>query len=83
MIYIINYLDLSYVFYFALDDSQRGQGIFMPKAGAIPSRMPRSAADRFQPSASGTPAFWLRAICAFMMLYLISREKFKIHYSIP
>lgn len=27
MIYIINYLDLSYVFYFALDDSQRGQGI--------------------------------------------------------
>ena len=24
---IINYLDLSYVFYFALDDSQRGQGI--------------------------------------------------------
>lgn len=30
MIYIINYLDLSYVFYFALDDSQRGQGIALP-----------------------------------------------------
>ncbi|WP_405355027.1 GNAT family N-acetyltransferase [Ruminococcus sp.] len=27
MIYIINHLDLSYVFYFALNDSQRGKGI--------------------------------------------------------
>ena len=27
MIYIINYLDLSYVFYFALNDNQRGKGI--------------------------------------------------------
>ena len=26
--------------------------------------------DRFQPSASGTPAFWLRAICAFIASYL-------------
>ena len=41
---------------------------FIPKAGAMPSKMPRSAAERFQPSASGTPAFWLRAICAFMLM---------------
>lgn len=27
MIYIINYLDLSYVFYFAINDNQRGKGI--------------------------------------------------------
>ena len=32
----------------------------------VPSSLPRSPAERFQPSASGTPAFWLRAICAFI-----------------
>ena len=32
----------------------------------MPSSLPRSAGERFQPSASGTPAFWLRAMCAFI-----------------